>query len=76
MAAPMAGQRARFFFPDGVAVDSAGNVYVADSDNYTIRKITSGGVVSTLAGLAGTRRAWRWHRQRRALQHSHGRGGG
>jgi hypothetical protein len=36
----------------GVAPDSAGNLYVADSGNYTIRKI-SGGVVSTLAGVAG-----------------------
>ncbi|MGA2658677.1 MAG: hypothetical protein ABSH34_14330, partial [Verrucomicrobiota bacterium] len=39
--------------PDGVAVDSAGNVYVADTDNCTIRKVPPGGLVSTLAGLAG-----------------------
>ena len=39
--------------PNGVAVDSAGNVYVADTYNDTIRKITSAGVVSTLAGSAG-----------------------
>jgi sugar lactone lactonase YvrE len=39
----------------GVAIDGSGNVYVADSGNYTIRKITPGGTVSTLAGVAGTR---------------------
>ena len=47
------GSAARFYHPGGVAVDSGGNVYVADTDNHTIRKITPAGVVSTLAGLAG-----------------------
>jgi sugar lactone lactonase YvrE len=46
------GSAARFTNPNGVAVDSAGNVYVADTTNDTIRNITPGRVVSTLAGLA------------------------
>jgi sugar lactone lactonase YvrE len=48
-----AGSAARFYHPMGVAVDGAGNVSVADTDNHTIRRITSGGVVTTLAGSAG-----------------------
>ncbi|MCX6885339.1 MAG: cadherin-like beta sandwich domain-containing protein, partial [Verrucomicrobia bacterium] len=41
---------ARFSFPNGVAVDGSGNVYVADSGNNRIRKVTAAGVVTTLAG--------------------------
>ena len=37
------GSAARFNYPDGMAVDSAGNVYVADTDNNTIRKVTPAG---------------------------------
>jgi len=48
-----AGPAARFNYPAGVAVDGSGNVYVADTFNFTIRKVTSAGVVSTFAGLAG-----------------------
>jgi uncharacterized repeat protein (TIGR01451 family) len=44
---------ARFYYPAGIAVDSAGNLYVADTFNYTIRKVTPGGSVSTFAGTAG-----------------------
>lgn len=45
-----AGTTATFSSPAGVAVDATGNVYVADSLNSRIRKITSAGVVSTLGG--------------------------
>jgi uncharacterized repeat protein (TIGR02543 family) len=44
------GTSARFRNPIGVAVDSADNIYVADLDNHCIRKISSGGVVTTIAG--------------------------
>ena len=47
---------ARFYYPFSLTVDSAGRIYVADTYNYTIRRIAPVGtnwVVSTLAGLAG-----------------------
>jgi len=49
------GAAARFNIPSAIAVDQSGNVYVADSSNDTIRKVTQGGVVATLAGTAGVR---------------------
>ena len=52
------GDAAMFFWPSGVAVDAAGSLYVADTYNHTIRKVTPHGtnwVVTTLAGAAGSR---------------------
>ena len=47
------GAAARFNAPQGIAVDSAGNIYVADTNNSTVRKVTAGGAVTTIAGVAG-----------------------
>lgn len=44
------GMAAQFYNPLAVAVDSSGNIYVADNYNHRIRKITPNGLVSTLAG--------------------------
>ena len=41
---------ARFAFPRGVATDDQGNVYIADSLNNRIRKVDTGGTVTTIAG--------------------------
>ena len=48
------GSVAGFAYAGGVSVDGNGNLYVADTSNHTIRKVTQGGEVTTLAGLAGT----------------------
>lgn len=48
------GATAQFYYPDGIDVDDAGTVYVADSSNQTIRKITSTGTVSLFAGTNTT----------------------
>lgn len=49
------GATARFNRPWGIAADAAGNLYVADTDNYLVRKITPAGTVSTHAGTRGMR---------------------
>ena len=48
-----AANAARFNFPEGVAVDKFGNLFIADCNNHTIRKMTSEGIVTTLAGSSG-----------------------
>jgi hypothetical protein len=48
---------ARFNYPTGIAVDHAGNLYISDSANYTIRKLAPVGtnwVSTTIAGLVGS----------------------
>jgi sugar lactone lactonase YvrE len=50
---------ARFRFPQGITADAANNLYVADTYNHTIRKITPGAVVSTRG-----RASVHWHQRR------------
>src|SRR5260370_38302347 len=44
------GTAARLTLPRGVAVDAAANVYIADTGNNCIRKVTPGGLITTVAG--------------------------
>jgi len=44
------GTAARFDVPKGVVIDASGTMYVTEFNNFTIRKVTSAGVVTTLAG--------------------------
>lgn len=50
-----AGSAARFRHPWGITVDAAGNLYVADTENFLVRRITSAGAVTTFAGTRGMR---------------------
>jgi uncharacterized protein (TIGR03437 family) len=49
-----AATNAELNYPWGVAVDSSGNVYIVDRGNNVIRKVTTAGVISTIAGSPGT----------------------
>jgi uncharacterized protein (TIGR03437 family) len=40
--------------PEGVAVDSTGNVFIADTNNYVIREVSPSGTINTIAGTGGT----------------------
>lgn len=51
------GSAARFTYPEGIAVDGGGNIYVADTSNHVIRRVTASGVVATLAGQMRNRGA-------------------
>jgi sugar lactone lactonase YvrE len=48
------GATAKFNNPNGLVVDSAGNLYVADTDNHLIRKITFSGTAVSVSVVAGT----------------------
>jgi sugar lactone lactonase YvrE len=48
------GGAAQFKYPAGIGLDDSGNIYVVDLENATIRKITTAGVVTTIAGTAGS----------------------
>ena len=58
-----AANQAQISSPSGVVVDSAGNLYIADTNNQRIRKVDSTGTITTIAGTGeggdGGDRAWR-----------------
>jgi len=41
----------KFFTPFGVAVDGSGNVYIADNNNYRIRKVNTSGIIKPSQGM-------------------------
>src|SRR6266850_560321 len=49
-----AATSAELNYPGGAAVDAAGNVFIADTRNHRIRKVTPGGIITTIAGNGAT----------------------
>jgi len=45
-----AATAAHFSSPENIAFDAAGNMYISDNANYVIRKVTTAGIISTVAG--------------------------
>ena len=45
--------RARLKYPQGMALDAAGNLYFADNGNHRIRKVDASGIMRTIAGTGG-----------------------
>ena len=66
------GTAARFREPVGVAVDGKGNLYVADSKNHTIRKVSAAGFVTTLAGRVSAPDPYQLHLSRHKTHHRPG----
>jgi sugar lactone lactonase YvrE len=72
----VAATKTSLYRPSGVAVDAAGNLYIADTNNFRVRKVDASGIITTIAGngaiaYAGdggpalthpspSRQAWRW----------------
>lgn len=65
------GDMAKFNHPSGMVIDDAGNIYVADQKNHSIRKITPSGIVSTYAGT-GEPGAINGYRQEAAFNQPYG----
>jgi trimeric autotransporter adhesin len=49
-----AATAAQIFHPYGVKVDNSGNIYFADAGNFCVRKINVAGIITTIAGIAGS----------------------